>query len=328
MGKSPRWLLFACISITAQLLAFVAVLSAAPGASVPVSAFIWQVLSALCAGACLIGQANPFRSRCAGFIFAFCLCLFLPVAGQFMVFCTVLRKLQWASTTDALPMEFVDAVSFDETLLARINYGVGGTASSASELVERYALAEALTDGTALPATCSNSLHSWLEHPDDEIRLLAYGVRSTAENTLVQAISETREYLETAGSPELRGRLHWLLAQLHWQLLTRGLVQEEMREQEISRVEKHIRLALADHPEWSACWYVLGQCALLRHHAATAETCFLNAARMQFPDSVLQLARAEAAFLMADYERTAAILRQRKLHVNAFSHKHVVEYWD
>src|SRR5690606_14186550 len=118
--------------------------------------------------------------------------------------------------------------SFAPHLLSQITYGrsQADTPALAGSCVRRPR-ALMLNAGNLIEER-PGSVDRWLEHKDEEIRLMAFGIRAMGENAIVEAINHATQDLADATSSEDRARLLGRLAQLHWQVLDEGLVQSDM----------------------------------------------------------------------------------------------------
>src|SRR5690606_13618050 len=166
---------------------------------------------------------------------------------------------------------------FDPHLLSQITYGrsQADTPAHAGFSVGR-ARALMMNEGS-LPEGRGRSLDRWLEHKDEEIRLMAFGIRAMGENAIIQAIEQATQDLANATGSEDRARLLSRLAQLHWQVLDEGLVQSDMELMIIAACEEHAHQAVSLEPELGQAWFLLGSCAIKRGSPGEAYHFFAQA---------------------------------------------------
>ena len=140
-----------------------------------------------------------------------------------------------------------------------------------------------------------------LRHPEEDLRLLAYGLLDQREGDLAQTINETLSLRRSLG-PDVDGSaLEKRLAFLYWELLYQDLSRDHLRLHAIQRAQTHALVALQHRPEDATLHVLMGRIAMLEgHHLAARTHCEraldLNAA----PGQVLPYL-AETRFRVGDY---------------------------
>lgn len=140
-----------------------------------------------------------------------------------------------------------------------------------------------------------------LRHPEEDLRLLAYGLLDQREGDLAQNINETLSLRRSLGPDDDSSILEKRLAFLYWELLYQDLSRDHLRVHAIRRAQTHALAALAHHPEDATLHVLMGRIAMLEGHYLAARThceraLDLNAA----PGQVLPYL-AETRFRLGDY---------------------------
>ena len=140
-----------------------------------------------------------------------------------------------------------------------------------------------------------------LRHPEEDLRLLAYGLLDQREGDLAQIINETLAQCRILGPDNDGSALEKRLAFLYWELLYQDLSRDHLRAHAIRRAQTHALAALEHRPEDATLHVLMGRIAMLEgHHLAARAHCEraldLNAA----PGQVLPYL-AEARFRVGDY---------------------------
>ena len=140
-----------------------------------------------------------------------------------------------------------------------------------------------------------------LRHPEEDLRLLAYGLLDQREGDLAQTINETLAQRRSLGPDDDGSALEKRLAFLYWELLYQDLSRDHLRAHAIRRAQTHALAALKRRPEDATLHVLMGRIAMLEGHYLAARThceraLYLNAA----PGQVLPYL-AETGFLLGDY---------------------------
>lgn len=250
---------------------------------------VWQTLAAL-AAASLFARALHVRGSAdhrAAFLHAFCVCFFLPVAGQVLLLCVSAASKVFQPRAHDSQFAEVEKPRFDSVkshvaygaavrLRARLDAHDAGVADRISAVVALRFLPTRITSGM---------LRELLSDPIEEIRLLAYGIPNAAEDAVAQKILEATERLEKTASVPEKARLTASLAELHWELIYQNLVHGELRTHTLARVEDQARATLALDDRQGAMWYLLGRVALQKGNPEDAESCMRHAETCRFPPS-------------------------------------------
>lgn len=255
----------------------------------------------------------PGRSRhplLAGFVHGAGMALFLPVLGPallaFGVFLPVAfhrprPDVQWHIVpTPSYRPEFAQRRGYAS--LARIRARLDGTHSPDAER-----LSATLALKTMPLRVSGHTLEGLLTDDAEEIRLLAYGAASNAENRLVQAVADVQARMRAGGQEAVKDGL-CDLAQLHWELVYQMLARGQLRHYSLDRAKHYARSALELDNALGEMWFLLGRCALLEGDALKAEQFLTNARTCRYPENRLLPWLAEAAFMRRDFAQTRRTL--------------------
>jgi len=292
----------------------------------------WQSLAALAAASffahCAADKSPAYRRGL--FFHAFFLSLFLPVAGQMLMLVQMLSQVLFFVVPRRFDAQRVQTPEFNASLVSNVSYG--SAAQIKGKLHDTGAphdqRVSAMVAMRALPLHLTSTLlRGLLSDPQEEVRLLAYGISNTAESTLTQKIVAATRDMQAARTPAEQATCNSLLAQLHWEMVYQNLVQGELRKHTLERVEHHALAALALDGHNAAMWCVLGRCALLNHDPEHAETCLRQAQAQQYPAQRLLPWLAEAAFMKREYERIGPMLAQLQGRALSPGLQPAVQYW-
>lgn len=284
----------------------------AGGASALAFPAVWQTFAAMTA-ASLFARALHVRGSAdhrAAFLHAFCACLFLPVAGQFLFLCVLLASKVFPANAHDAQFAEVERPRF-EALKSRVAYGAAAHLRAKlddydANVADRISAVVALR---YLPMRItSGMLRDLLSDPIEDIRLLAFGIPNAAEDAVAQRILAATESLEKSTCMSEKARLNASLAELHWELVYQNLVQGQLRIHTLGQVEAFARAALELDEKQGAMWHLLGRISLLKQDPGAAESFLQRAQACRFPSERLLPWLAEAAFLKREHARTRQLL--------------------
>lgn len=152
-------------------------------------------------------------------------------------------------------------------------------------------------------------VRSALRHPEEDLRLLAYGLLDRREGDLSQAISEALTQRQSPEAKDDKGLLEKRLAFLYWELLYQDLSRDHLRQHAIRRAQTHALAALKRRPNDATLHVLMGRIAMLEGHYLAARThceraLDLNAA----PGQVLPYL-AETRFRLGDFAALKSLAR-------------------
>ncbi|MBK1723242.1 hypothetical protein [Thiocystis violacea] len=118
-----------------------------------------------------------------------------------------------------------------------------------------------------------------LRDPEDEVRLVAYGLLEHKTQTLTNRMQEHQVRLATAAAPAQAAALHRALAVDVWQLVSLGLVQGEVSRYYLSLSRSHLDAAVRLLPESPGTHFLRGRVLLDLGDPEAARTAFETARR-------------------------------------------------
>ncbi len=171
-------------------------------------------------------------------------------------------------------------------------------------------------------------LRQVLTDPVDDVRLLAYGMLDTQEQTLNNRIHEEREKLAQADSDFARYNARRRLAGLYSELIYQGLVQGDLRDFAVEQAEMYTRLALQWMPEDPSL--LVQQAKLLQQQGRFDEAAdaYLKAQNLGMPHSRIIPWLAEMHFRRHDYAEARRLLAQMDAANAPGSLRNVLAYWE
>lgn len=273
---------------------------------------------------------KPPAYRNGLFAQAFCLCLFLPLAGQGLLLCMWLAPALLPHARFGAESEGLSLPRFNPSLAARMSYGAG--ARLRFRLGKRNASEDdrvhAMVSMRTLPLDVTGGLlHDLLSDPLEEVRLLAYGIPNAAENAITQRILATSRLRDAAASDVEKCRFSTELAELHWELIHQGLVHGELYRHTRERVERYAYAALALDENNGDMWYLLGRCALEDDRPGQAEVFFEHAQVRGFPAQRLLPWQAQVAFMQGEFARIGVIIEPLRDGILPPALQASVRYW-
>ena len=123
--------------------------------------------------------------------------------------------------------------------------------TSAKELLEIVLATRFMKDEHGIPL-----LKSALSNPEDDIRLLAFSLLEKKNAEINNAIETLKGNLDKEKN---KGKVYVAIAQNYLQMVTLGVVQEEMKDQVIAKAKKHLESALQENPDDRNALYFPGE---------------------------------------------------------------------
>ena len=324
---------FGLLALAAQLLVLVLLMPGFSGEQIPLSTVcVWQLLAAVCAGvffACMPADKSAAWRR-GLFTQTVLLCLFLPVGGQLLLL-----------SMRAAPALFPASRRFSDIHIVPLpeyspRTALSGTHRTAAQLKKNLAniTVEEAERVAAMIALRNLPLHytagvlqGLLSDPQEEVRLLAYGISSGAESAVSQKIQQASRQLECAVTASEKAHLSAELAELHWELRYQNLVQGELARHALQRVELYAHASLALDQSNAAMWCLLGRLALAKDEPLLAEFFFLHARKRGYSELCVFPWLAEAAFKRGEYGLIKAMMRDLKDYPLPPALQPVMLYW-
>ena len=240
----------------------------------------------------------------------FLLGFFIPLAGAVGLWLVLAAIRIWPSITEEerfrslAPPEF--AVQGDHVT---VRFGVGGVRA---RLSDRQASAEsrleALLAIKAMPQRLSNSiLRSLLDDPEEDLRLLAYGMLDSEEKSINQQINRALdEYRDATDEQNIVARK---LAFLYWELIYHNLAQGDVRLYALQEATRYANETLEKEPDDAGIWVLLGKIHSASGEWDTAHKALLEAQRLGYPFTRLIPYLAEHAFRKRQFGQVKDLLQ-------------------
>lgn len=313
MARLAYSLLFGLLALVTQALA-IRILWLPVGAIDPILVFfVWQALAALMMTLFVLWiLPQHYRKPLASVsIHIFVICLFLPVVGHIIFLSLIVVALVFPAITKLADSVLVDNPKFATYLVSRVNHS--GGAHLRARLTNRLGSTEdrmaAMVAVQSLPSHITDGmLRQLLADPNEEIRLLAYGIVDGAEKAIMKRIFLAQVKLTDAVTLSEKIHANSHLAELYWELIYQHLVEGEMHRYTLEQVLRYARAALEHNNKIAAMWYLLGRCALLEKKPQEAQEFLGNAQLYRFPTDRLLPWLAEAAFLQREFGNIRKLL--------------------
>ncbi|WP_298138266.1 hypothetical protein [Acidiferrobacter sp.] len=140
-----------------------------------------------------------------------------------------------------------------------------------------------------------------LRHPEEDLRLLAYGLLDQREGDLAQAINETLDMRRALAPGADAGDLEKRLAFLYWELLYQDLSRDHLRQHAIRRAQTHALAALKTRPKDATLHVLMGRISMLEGHYLAAKTHCEQALNLNAAPAQVLPYLAEASFHGGEY---------------------------
>lgn len=244
----------------------IAVLWALPGDKTAAlgSFFVWQFAAAL-AAACWFGVLSARywpQDRFWPGVHAFVVCLMAPCAGLLIILCSVAAYCMSVRRYAESSAQILDAPQFNMNFEPDDGHGdlqAGDRRFFDSGAPVEQRLAELTAVQSLLPAGTAALLRHRLTDPDEQVRLLAYGVLEKTESAIAERIGKIQGHLQACTQSMGRARLHGALAELHAEYVRLGFRQDVGLEPTSSMIQHHALSSLEDEDGNALMYHLLGR---------------------------------------------------------------------
>ncbi|KPC52962.1 hypothetical protein [Amantichitinum ursilacus] len=212
------------------------------------------------------------------------------------------------------------------TAQREVRYGVGGVrARLADPLAPSNIRLNALLTLKSMPQRLSsNMLRDLLDDPEEDLRLLAYGMLDQEEKRINAQINEA---LTQYQDPDARAPAAQRLAFLYWEQIYHGMAQGDLRRYALEQSALYLEEALAALPNQADLWMLRGKLFSAQGKSALAREAYQQASLLGFPLVRLIPYLAEHSYYLRDFEGVRAMLNSlHYLHVND-TLQPVARYW-
>lgn len=271
------------------------------------------------------GCREPHRAV-MGLLFA--LAFFVPVAGSVALWLILHVILRWPALAKqgdfraVVPPEF--ALQGDHL---QVRFGAGGVrARLADRQAPSESRLEALLAIKAMPQRLSSSiLRSLLDDPEEDLRLLAYGMLDNEEKNINEQINlALNEYRTTTDEKMDIARR---LALLYWELVYQNLVTGDVRHYALQEARRYADETLMTAPQDAGIWVLRGKIRSANADWDGAHEDLLQGQRLGFPATRLTPYLAEHAFRQRRFDEVKDLLKSMdSLAVGDMMHP-VIRFW-
>lgn len=182
----------------------------------------------------------------------------------------------------------------------------------------------------------SPMLRDVLNDPNDDLRLLAYGMLDRMEQKISQAIHEEmqvwKQEQEIADAHQTRLSTKGLtaarrLSDLYWELVYQGLALEDMHTFAVSESLRYCNLVLQQQPEDGSLLLRKGRLLHAQGKFAEAAECYEQAMAYDLPKSQVRPYQAQLYFEQGQFARAKALISEVKAHNALPKLRPVIDYW-
>lgn len=267
-------------------------------------------LAAAAAIAVLPARYRSPRLPAFGFIFAFA--FFVPVIGIAAIAIGALAAaLLPAKKADIEFAQFtIPAYNQEEKSAARQAPAQGALRARLFNFGgATEARLKALYSLQTMPARLTISmLRATLKDPDEDMRLIAYGMLDQREKAITARVHAELGALQRAGDPAARGASLRRLAELYWEYVYQRVAEGEFRHHAIAQSLRNVEAAIGEGVRDAGLLSLLGRLRLELGDLEAAERAFEDAAALGLPASRTYPFLAEIAFRRRDYRAVEACL--------------------
>ncbi|MHB1512329.1 MAG: tetratricopeptide repeat protein [Acidiferrobacter sp.] len=171
-------------------------------------------------------------------------------------------------------------------------------------------------------------VRSALRHPEEDLRLLAYGLLDRREGNLSEAISEALTRRQSPGPQDDEGLLEKRLAFLYWELLYQDLSRDHLRQHAIRRAQTHALAALKRRPNDPTLHVLMGRIAMLEGHYLAARTHCERALDLNAAPGQILPYLAETRFRLGDFAALKLLARDYPSLCDVPTIGPVVRFWN
>lgn len=148
-------------------------------------------------------------------------------------------------------------------------------------------------------------LRELLVDPDEELRLLSYGLLDRQQKEITAALARERRLAEEAeaiGAREAAREIYGRIGALYWELVYRDLAQGDTARYALEQALSYTERALRDDAGDGAHWLLIGRIQLRRGELAAAERALRLALAWDYPKARVLPHLAEVRFRQRRYD--------------------------
>lgn len=303
-----------------------------PATSSGLLALLIVLHTLLCAASALLMQRmlppNCREPQLAVVVLFFALAFFIPMVGGIALWLIIFAILRWPALAERQNFQALNPPEF--TLQGdqiNVRFGVGGVrARLADHQASSESRLEALLAIKAMPQRLSSSiLRSLLDDPEEDLRLLAYGMLDSEEKNINEQINQAlNEYRNAEGQ---KAGIARRLAFLYWELVYQNLVMGDVRSYALGEARQYADEALAAYPQDAGVWVLEGKILGAREDWDGAHAAFLRGQHLGYPSARLTPYLAEHAFRQRQFDQVKSLLQSMDTLTIADIMHPVISFW-
>ena len=261
----------------------------------------------------------------AGFSYA------IPVAGFLGVLAAFPVLARYHGRGQVADFESLQLPEFDQTQRRKSQFRQAGLRSFLGKTevpvpvrMRAIAALQHVAGRTAAPL-----LRGVLSDPNDELRLLAYGMLDSLEKRINRAIGVELNALDSAaeGSEQALHSVHHL-SDLYWELVYEDLVQGDLRAHAIRESLRYCNLVLQQRSDNAALHLRRGRLLDESGHADEAEQAYVQARALGLPATRVMPYQAQLCFGRRDFAQTRALMQRLDQWSALPRLRPVIDYWN
>ncbi|WP_051711267.1 hypothetical protein [Andreprevotia chitinilytica] len=243
----------------------------------------------------------------------------LPGIGSFGLVIAAELALRFPEQAQAATFRVLPVPEFTlRTAQREVRYGIGGVRA---RLADPHAPSEsrlnALLTLNAMPQRLSSGLlRDLLDDPEEDLRLLAYGMLDQEEKRINAQINTAMQtYRDETGDHKVDAARR--LAYLYWEQVYQGVVQGDVRQYVLAQAIRYADEVLAVLPAEAELWVLRGKVLSANGDTERAWAAYLCARAMGYPEVRLLPYLAEHAFARRDFADVRSLIGDLDpLHLN------------
>ena len=168
-----------------------------------------------------------------------------------------------------------------------------------------------------------------LKDPEDDVRLLAYSMLDSKENTINENIKKLQDSLaELDPESDQYAKIHQLIAQEYWELIYLGLAQGDVREHMLNSASQHLKTAM-ENTKTASGHFLAGRIALERGDADTAIQELLASQILGLDQTEISPYLAECMYKKRELAKLKALAIQiKKQNIEVGMLSRAINFWE
>ena len=166
-----------------------------------------------------------------------------------------------------------------------------------------------------------------LYNPQDEIRLLAFGLISNIEKDINNKIMELKKYLNDSNNKNNKGEIYLDLANLYWELVYKNISDNEFDDYNLKKSKQYVLESIKENYKKFENFFLLGKISLKLNDIEQAQKYFAESLHFDyFKDKTVPYI-AEIYFNEKKYSESKKIFENMKSHTLNNKLKNIIDLW-